>query len=78
MTNSIFAMDEAVVMQSLLQRLVGAFEQGGGEMEAVAAEIVDLGQRLRLQRGEAAGEVVSAWVERRNYRVPLGGLARLG
>jgi len=72
MATAILAPSELDVMESLLQRLAGAFNKDEGGLDAVAAELVDLGSWLRLHPGEPAAELVAYWLERQNDRVPLG------
>jgi len=72
MATAILAPSELEVMASLLQRLAGSFNEDEGGLDAVAAELVDLGSWLHLHQGEPAAELVAYWLERQNDRVPLG------
>ena len=76
MRNASFALSELDVMENLLRRFVLAFNHHGDAgreagMEAVSAELVSLGSRLKLHQGESANEVVANWLEEQNCRVPL-------
>jgi hypothetical protein len=64
-------LSELDTIANLLQRLAKAFNHNGGGMEAVAGEVVHLAQGLKARRGESAAEMVSDWLEERNYREPL-------
>lgn len=61
------------VIEGLLRRLALAFNAsaGAGGAEAVGREIVSLGNRLRHNRYEPAGEVIAEWLDEQNYRQPF-------
>jgi len=71
MAAAILAPSELDVMASLLLRLAGSFNKDEGGLDAVAAEMVDLGCWLRLHQGEPAAELMAYWLDNQNCRVPL-------
>lgn len=62
---------ELDLMESLLRRLAEAFNYNAGGIDAVGRELVSIGNRLRVHPDEAAGELISDWLEERNHRLPV-------